>query len=217
MVTLHHCEPNLGGCHTHLFHRNHGPTTAIITPDQAYELFFLEVTLTATDYAGLSGSTTITIGPDTDRDGLLDQDELLTLGTDRTIADTDGDGCKDGRELVSVPSRGGQRDPLNPWDFFDTPGQRFGARRDGRIDLFNDALGVVQRFASNDAGGTAAINRYTDPLTPAPALPAYHPAFDRSPRQPGAKPWDLGPPDGSIDLFIDIFGITAQYGHNCQD
>jgi hypothetical protein len=27
--------------------------------------------------------------------------------------------------------------------------------------------------------------------------------------------WDMRAPDGTIDLFNDIFGVAMQFGHNC--
>jgi len=31
----------------------------------------------------------------------------------------------------------------------------------------------------------------------------------------GADSWDMGPPDGTIDLLVDIFGVAYQFGHSC--
>jgi hypothetical protein len=56
--------------------------------------------------------------PDTDGDGLTDCEEAV-LGTDPLKADTDSDGCADGEELGPDKTLGGQRDPLNPYDFYD--------------------------------------------------------------------------------------------------
>ena len=81
--------------------------------------------------------------PDGDGDGLGNSAEL-TLGTDPADADTDGDGCTDLREFGSTEEAGGQRDPDNPWDFYDTNG-------DGVIDLPNDVLGVITAFRSYEA------------------------------------------------------------------
>jgi hypothetical protein len=80
--------------------------------------------------------------------------------------------------------------------------------RDRTITLFGDIFGVAGRFgATGDPSG--------DPLAgPIPPAPAYHTAFDRG-AQVGPNQWDLGPPDGNVDLFIDIFGIMNQFGHNC--
>ena len=59
---------------------------------------------------------------DTDEDGLTDYDELMLLGTDPLVADTDGDGLGDGAEIVSG---------TDPFDF-DTDG-------DGLADGFDQA------------------------------------------------------------------------------
>ena len=57
--------------------------------------------------------------------------------------DTDADGCNDVAELGAEPAQGGQRDPLNPWDFYDTNG-------DGVIDLAYDIFGVILAYDSYD-------------------------------------------------------------------
>ena len=103
--------------------------------------------------------------------------------------DTDGDGCSNEREFGSDETLGGQRDYLNPWDFFDTNGDQV-------IDLPNDILGVIQHFAP--LGG-----------------PPYDVAFDRGHRD-GETLWSMTAPDGVIDLPIDILGVIYQFGHNCQ-
>ncbi|MEE8346069.1 MAG: flexitail domain-containing putative surface protein [Dehalococcoidia bacterium] len=59
------------------------------------------------------------------------------------FADTDGDGCTDLQELGLDEESGGQRDPNNPWDFYDTNG-------DGLVDLPNDILGVIVAFGAYD-------------------------------------------------------------------
>ena len=58
---------------------------------------------------------------------------------DIALADTDGDGCTDLQELGLDEESGGQRDPNNPWDFYDTNGDRV-------VDLPNDILGVITAF-----------------------------------------------------------------------
>ena len=119
--------------------------------------------------------------------------------TKQPNGDTDGDGCDDLAENGPNEALGGRRDYLNPWDFYDTNG-------DGAIDLFFDVFGVAQAFG----------------LTPADA--GYSPSLDRSPPPAEAdepdstrrEPWDTGPPDGSIDLFTDIFAVAYQFGHACS-
>ena len=109
--------------------------------------------------------------------------------------DTDGDGCANGTERGSDPLLGGDRDWLNPWDFYDVaiagglPGQ------DGVIDLPNDILGVISRQGS------------------APG-PPYDVQYDRGPAT--GPSWNgTAPPDGVIDLPNDILGVIAQFGASC--
>ena len=71
--------------------------------------------------------------------------------------DTDADGCNDVAELGAEPAQGGQRDPLNPWDFYDTNG-------DGVIDLAYDIFGVILAYETYDViydrGPSAGPNRW---------------------------------------------------------
>ena len=129
-----------------------------------------------------------------------------------TPPDSDGDGCSNSRELGPDAEQGGDRDPNNYWDFFDVPDAT--NRYDGEIGLIADIFGVVFRYGTGDNNGRAAINRNSNPLSSPPAT-GYHPAFDRSPAPPGAPSWELGPPDGEIDLFTDILGVAEQFGHSC--
>jgi hypothetical protein len=64
------------------------------------------------------------------------------------------------------------------------------------VNLFDDVYGVVAAF------GPAAA-------------PNYVQAADRSPPPPGATPFDLGPPDGTINAVDDIVGVVAQFGNRC--
>jgi hypothetical protein len=98
-----------------------GAERTLYAPAQAdSEILYLEVELTATDSAGLTGRRTITI-------------------TD--ARDLDADGCTDGQEIGTDAFEGGRRDPQNFWDVFDTNG-------DGGVsgpDFFN----VLSRFGSS--------------------------------------------------------------------
>lgn len=131
----------------------------------------------------------------------------------------DGDGCTAAQERGSNEALGGMRDPLNHWDFFDTPDA--GGARDGVVtydpeETDDDVDRVFARYFANDDGGTATPNRYSDPLsTPIPTPDEYFPAYDRSAPPAGAEKWQLGPPDGTIDLFNDIIGVANQAGHDC--
>jgi hypothetical protein len=167
---------------------------------------------TPTPTALPTATATPTPVPDADGDTLPDALEP-TYGTNPADPDTDDDGCADGEEVGLNPELGGLRDPLNFWDLYDAPNEA--GSRDQAVDLFTDIFGVALRYGANDAGGTAAVNRNSNPLTVPPAAPAYHPAFDRSAPAPGGEAWDLGPPDGSIDLLTDVFAVAAQFGHSC--
>ncbi|MDZ4277743.1 MAG: flexitail domain-containing putative surface protein [Dehalococcoidia bacterium] len=105
--------------------------------------------------------------------------------------DTDLDGCSDKAELQSAAGSevtGGRRDPMNPWDFYDTDNNQV-------VDLFIDIFGVAGQF-----GSTAQL-----------------PKLDRGAPLNGSKgAWNIHGPDKTIDLFNDIFGVANQFGHDCS-
>ncbi|WP_343073359.1 PQQ-dependent sugar dehydrogenase [Pyxidicoccus fallax] len=59
-ITLHHCAGV--DCHTHPYATSTGPSGSFTVADHGDQVFF-ELTLTATDSAGLSGSSTVTVHP----------------------------------------------------------------------------------------------------------------------------------------------------------
>jgi hypothetical protein len=113
--------------------------------------------------------------------------------TDLNNPDTDGDGCFYGREVGENELLGGQRDPLDPYDFFD-PAGGLGVPPDGIVDLPNDILSVVLRFTPS--GGV------------------YDVGYDRGPASPNG--WNTTAPDGVIDLPNDILSVVVSLGHSCQ-
>ena len=120
--------------------------------------------------------------------------------------DDDNDGCTDEQEVGTIPRFGGLRDPHNFWDFFDP-------NLDQQV-AFVDFLLVLQHFNTDDAGGTALINRFSDPLlTPDPGPGNYHPMFDRGPVI-GLNGWNVGAPDGSVS-FTDFLTLLVQFSHSC--
>jgi hypothetical protein len=123
---------------------------------------------------------------DPDGDTLTNADEAAS-GTNPCNADSDGDRCTDAAELSDDPLLGGQRDPLNYWDFFD-------ANASGRIDA-------------------ADINLVRRGLGTVPGEFGYASARDRSITGPGL--FDLGPPDGIIDL-TDVAAVMEQFNHTCS-
>ena len=128
---------------------------------------------------------------DCDSDAATDDDEEV-LGSDLRMNDTDGDRCADGEEIGSDQYLGGQRDPLNPWDFFDVVAVL------KVIDL-DDAFAVLSKF-----GAVCG-----DPI---PSAPPYSQAYDRS--QPTPNPWNTQAPNCVIDLD-EFFWNLAQFGHTC--
>jgi hypothetical protein len=165
----------------------------------------------------------IAVVADSDSDGLTDVEEAL-IGTDPNNPDTDSDGCSDGEELgfgvdqtgdTIVDERDGAlRDPLNFWDFFDTPDSL--GNRD-KVVLGNDVVRVANRaFAFVDPlPDKESLRSWA--LSPPPSDPeGYHPAFDHSPPDPGDDPWDLNGPDGFI-LANDVVMIANQGFHSCAN
>ncbi len=61
-ITLHHCSG--GECHSHPYSTSTGPNGTLTIADHGDEIFF-ELTLTATDSQGLTGSSTVVIHPQT--------------------------------------------------------------------------------------------------------------------------------------------------------
>jgi alpha-tubulin suppressor-like RCC1 family protein len=124
------------------------------------------------------------------------------LGTSPTL-DSDSDGCLDKREVGNVPALGGQRHPLNFWDFFDTP---------DTSNIRDEAVAGTDFFRILARFGAAGDNQI-DPLSMPPPAPAYHTAFDRG-ASSGPNPWNLTAADGSI-AGTDFFAVLAQFGHSC--
>ena len=124
---------------------------------------------------------------DADADGLSNlQESQLGTGPCVSDTDTDGDGCTDGQELGPDERLGGQRNPLDPWDYFNPTGDK-----QNRVD---DILAVAQHFGldSGDLG--------------------YDTRYDRTYMGPNA--WNTGPPDGTVSV-ADILAILHLYGHDC--
>ena len=138
--------------------------------------------------------TSLALGPD----GRLYVASGTTIEALTLNADVDGDGCPNGKEFGPDEHDGGQRNPLNPWDYFNPT-------HDGenRVD---DILAVIKQYNEN---------QYlpSPPNPPQTLNPDYTAATDRSPGGPNT--WNLGPPDGQQRLE-DILAAITQYGHFCQ-
>jgi len=127
---------------------------------------------------------------DGDADLLGDACEPGVYGTDTGDPDTDADGCLDGREVRTLafpPNAGGDRDPTDFWDFYDTSGDR-------AIDLI-DTLDVLAYFGDAATDGGPADLRDRD--------------------APNAvKPWRTVESDSGIDL-ADALNSLKSFGHSC--
>ena len=116
------------------------------------------------------------------------EDIFLVKQPGGAARDNDQDGVPDSQELQDDPVCG-QRDPFNPFDYYDVS-----IPRDGIIDLTNDIFDVIQHYA------------------PTGTEPQYDVNFDRPPTMVGgAGHWNRGSPDGFIDLSNDILGVIQQY------
>lgn len=128
--------------------------------------------------------------------------------------DTDQDKCTDARELSNSPTTGGLRDPFNFWDVRSVP---IGVSSvSDRAVSVSDVVAVVARFGSNDAGATATVSRYSNPIvTTVGTAPSYHPAFDTAGGLAGSSGgWNVKGPDGAVAVG-DILAIVGQFGMNC--
>ena len=101
-------------------------------------------------------------------------------------ADYDGDGCTNGQEFGSDRLLGGQRNPLNPYDYMNPS-------HDGANRIDDILLTVGQYFV--DYGE-----------------PGYNADTDRT--LLGPNPWTLGPPDGT-QRVVDIVAALGSYFHDC--
>jgi len=149
-------------------------------------------------------------GGDCDGGGVADYleelngtDPFATPGDDGSmpVVDTDADGCTDIEEFGAVQTLGGQRNPLDHWDFFDVPrpvGDPGTGTKDRQVDG-NDALAVLGKFGAS-------------PGDPIPTAPKYDAAYDRS--SPSPNNWNTGEPNGVND-GNDVIWNLNQFGHSC--
>ncbi len=160
--------------------------------------------------------------PDSDWDGLGDEDEVNFYGTDPNMFDTDGDGCPEGYE-VNIGSN-----PLSPWDVYDVPvpanpDPTPNGERNRVIDI-GDVLAVgFYAFADDDGGPNANGVDYDslkdgDWTGPTVMYPDGSLDDDDAGRRYDRSAGDLptphgfdpaGPPNGSVDIG-DVLAVVAQ-------
>ena len=139
---------------------------------------------------------------------------------DRCDADDDGDGCTDTLEVGDNHLDGGQRDPLDGWDFFDVPAPALSEINPGGTQ--NKAVTLADVQATLYYVGT----RLSSPtLTNANGV-SYGGDFngngvydgqeyDRTPSAFPGQPWRSGPSNGAVSLQDVQVGL-AQVGDNCN-
>jgi Bacterial TSP3 repeat len=154
---------------------------------------------------------------DGDGDGLTNLQEYQG-GSDPCRGDTDGDGCSDGAEAGADHASGGQRDALNPWDFFDVPAPALRAAdttgaRSKTVSLA-DVLAVLA-YTGTRHGGPANANgvSYDTDLNSNGILDGAE--YDRSFAAYAGQPWRSGPPDGVVALS-DVLIALQQAGDHCN-
>jgi hypothetical protein len=133
--------------------------------------------------------------------------------------DDDNDGANDLNELGSNELRCGDRDPLDPWDVFDVPTPAL---------MPAETSGTRNRFI--DIGDVLATLVYIGTWSGSPTRPNLSGViygsdlnvngisdgveYDRSASSDVLKPWQSGPPDGTVSIG-DALTMLAQVRHNC--
>ncbi len=154
---------------------------------------------------------------DPDGDGLTNAAEVA-LGTNRCFADTDADSCPDGKESGADRLRGGQRDPLSPWDFFDvpTPPLRAASPNGARTHsvTLSDVIAILYYIGTVDGGGANAngVSYATD--WNANGIKDGQ-EYDRTGSGDASQPWRSRAPNGSVSISDAIVAL-AQAGADCS-
>ena len=125
--------------------------------------------------------------------------------------DADVDGCTNATELGTNEVAGGQRDPLNFWDFAQQwVGVPLG--KNGTVTV-GDMGAVVARFGTFQDPALTEEETLAEARTAPSDTSSYHASADRS-GSAGPNPWNLLPPNGTITVG-DLGVVVAQFGHFC--
>lgn len=156
--------------------------------------------------------------PDTDGDGLPDGVEVSVLHTNPNAPNSDGSGCSDSVELGPNHAFGGDRDPANPWDFFDVPVPALSAAapngiRNNSINLQGDVLAVLTYVGAATGFGPNPNGVSYDADVNGDLIPDGV-EYDRLISTTPGKPWRTGPPNGSVTL-LDVLSALASVGDQC--
>jgi len=150
------------------------------------------------------------------------------------LPDTDGDGCRDMQELGLDPALGGQRNPNNPYDFYDVPipvnvDQTPNGVRNKAVNL-QDVVGVLKYVGTSNGGPANGSNVDYDSLKDGDWFDGVRQVmfpdgvvddwdkvgrqYDRSPPAAPNPPWAAGPPNGAVNLQ-DVVVVLREVGHGC--
>lgn len=132
--------------------------------------------------------------------------------------DSDGDGCTDEREAGPEHTSGGDRDPLNHWDFFDVPAPALSPAHPNsgrnKVVTLADVLAILSYVGTVHLSGPNANDlSYDTDLNGNGVLDGAE--YDRAPSTTQSKPWRSGPPSGAVTLQ-DALVALAQVGDNCR-
>ncbi len=156
-----------------------------------------QATIKLIPYGNIFIGTQGTVFADIDGVKIIPKVNSITMNCiGKSGGDTDGDGCSDAAENGLDPAEGGDRDWLNPWDFYDVAGPGGSEEPDGVIDLPNDYMAVAAHFSPSGD-------------------PPYDVKYDRGAWGTGGSWDDTQGPDGVIDLPNDLLGVMQQIGHSC--
>ncbi len=134
--------------------------------------------------------------------------------------DSDGDGCPDVRELGADWHTGGQRDPHDPWDFYDVPTPVLlpnsqGGTRSHAVTLA-DVIAVLAYVGTTESSPNTANSSgamYGSDLNNNGVPDGQE--YDRAASADSSQPWRSGPPRGFVNIGSAIVGL-AQVGTDCS-
>ena len=109
---------------------------------------------------------------------------------------------------------GGQRDPLNPWDFPDmwTPSLPAAGARNGAINI-GDAIAVLPWIGTSNGGGPNGSGRQYNTDTNANGV--FDGAeYDRTPSTIVGQPWRTNAPNGAVSI-ADAIVVVNSIGDHC--
>ncbi len=131
--------------------------------------------------------------------------------------DTDGDGCSDIQEAGADWRKGGQRDPNNPWDFFDVPSPalKTGVTASKNKIISLQDVGAVLAFVGTWDNGPAnsAGYDYDSDINGNGVEDGRE--YDRTPSTDPNQLWRSGPPNGYVSLQ-DAMVLLSQVVTNCN-